>query len=276
MNAYEAKQEARQAQLLRRADKLEAASRAALEGADKMAEIIPFGQPILVGHYSEGRDRRYRERIRRRFELGSEFAALAKRCRERAANIGGRGISSDDPDAPDKLREKLAGLEALQSRMVAANKLVRKKDRVGLAAMGFSGLQIESLFTPDFAGRIGFENFRLTNNNSNIRRIRERVAELERHARREDREEVGGGYTYREDTAENRAMFLFPGKPNQQIITALKSNGFKWSPTRSAWVRQLNENAVYAARQVRRSLDYEGQSNEKTPHEILGREEGDS
>lgn len=258
MNAYEAKQEARRAQLLQRADKLEAASRSALEGADKMAEIIPFGQPILVGHYSEGRDRRYRERIRRRFERGSEFADLAKRCRERAANIGGRGISSDDPDAADKLREKLAGLEALQSRMVAVNKLVRKKDRVGLAAMGFSDLQIERLFIPDFAGRIGFENFRLTNNNANICRIRERITELERHTQREDQEEIGNGYTYREDTAENRVTLLFLGKPRPQIITALKSNGFRWSPTRSAWVRQLNENAVYAARQVRRLLDKEG------------------
>ncbi len=31
--------------------------------AHKMAEVIPFGQPILVGHHSEKRDRNYRKRI---------------------------------------------------------------------------------------------------------------------------------------------------------------------------------------------------------------------
>ncbi|MBA3826973.1 MAG: DUF3560 domain-containing protein, partial [Ktedonobacterales bacterium] len=33
------------------------------ERSDKMAEAIPLGQPILVGHYSEHRDRNYRKRI---------------------------------------------------------------------------------------------------------------------------------------------------------------------------------------------------------------------
>lgn len=36
---------------------------ALLTKAHDMAARIPFGQPILVGHYSEGRDRRYRDRI---------------------------------------------------------------------------------------------------------------------------------------------------------------------------------------------------------------------
>lgn len=31
--------------------------------SSKMADIIPFGQPILVGHHSERSDRRYRNKI---------------------------------------------------------------------------------------------------------------------------------------------------------------------------------------------------------------------
>lgn len=31
--------------------------------AHALADVIPFGQPILVGHHSEGRDRRYRAKI---------------------------------------------------------------------------------------------------------------------------------------------------------------------------------------------------------------------
>ncbi|MFF0742138.1 DUF3560 domain-containing protein [Streptomyces sp. NPDC004111] len=42
-----------------------AASRSASlsDTAHRMGDAIPFGQPILVGHHSEGRDRRYRERM---------------------------------------------------------------------------------------------------------------------------------------------------------------------------------------------------------------------
>ena len=41
-----------------------------------MASAIPFGQPILVGHHSEGRDRRYRDRIHNTF--GKAFATMDK------------------------------------------------------------------------------------------------------------------------------------------------------------------------------------------------------
>ena len=40
--------------------------------ARDMASIIPFGQPILVGHHSEKRDRNYRGRIHKKFERSFE------------------------------------------------------------------------------------------------------------------------------------------------------------------------------------------------------------
>ncbi len=50
-----------------------------------MAQAIPFGQPILVGHHSEKRDRRYRGRIENHFCVSAElqdksayYAARAK------------------------------------------------------------------------------------------------------------------------------------------------------------------------------------------------------
>ena len=54
-------------------------SDAAFGAAGKMAEAIPFGQPILVGHHSEKRDRRYRGRMHAKMdkEVRSKFAGLA-------------------------------------------------------------------------------------------------------------------------------------------------------------------------------------------------------
>ena len=40
--------------------------------ARERASVIPFGQPILVGHHSEGRDRNYRADISRDFERSFE------------------------------------------------------------------------------------------------------------------------------------------------------------------------------------------------------------
>lgn len=46
-----------------RAEKAKERSDSLYKTASEMASVIPFGQPILVGHHSEGRDRRYRQRI---------------------------------------------------------------------------------------------------------------------------------------------------------------------------------------------------------------------
>lgn len=35
----------------------------------------------------------------------------------------------------------------------------------------------------------------------------------------------------------------------------LKGYGFRWSPTRKAWVRMLNDSGRYAAMRVRERLD---------------------
>lgn len=45
---------------------------------------------------------------------------------------------------------------------------------------------------------------------------------------------------------ENRLQLFYPGKPEPETITKLKSRGFKWSPRNKAWQRQLTPNAIRA------------------------------
>lgn len=45
---------------------------------------------------------------------------------------------------------------------------------------------------------------------------------------------------------ENRLQLFYPGKPESETITKLKSRGFKWSPRNKAWQRQLTPNAILA------------------------------
>ena len=259
MNSYESRQQARRDRLEARAERLRKEGAAALDKSRKMAEVIPFGQPILVGHHSEKRDRNYRDRIHRTTGKGFALLDQAEEAASRAAAVGTGGISSDDPEAIAKLSEELAGYEASQARMKQANALIRKHktdaERVAaLVAVGFSEALAAETVKPDFCGRVGFASYSLQNNSANMRRIRLRIEQLQAAAKRVSVEVAGDGYTYREDTEENRVMFRFPGKPDAATRAMLGSYAFRWSPTRDAWVRQLTNAGIYAAKCVKAAL----------------------
>ena len=262
MNAYEARQEARRERYEDRAAKAQGDSNMIYKRARTMAELIPFGQPILAGHHSEGRDRNYRNKIHNTFGKAFALQNKATHYAKKAASIGSGGISSDDPDAIDKLRAELASLERAQVSMKAANKAIRanKTPETQLAALvvlGFTEARATQLLEKDFGGRIGFASYSLTNNNANIRRIAGRIAELEKHRQRTGTEQAGNGFVYREDIEENRVMFIFEGKPDEATRKVLKANGFKWSPSRDGkpWVRQLNNAGIWHGKQVLEALN---------------------
>ncbi len=256
MNWYEQKQADRRERYAERAEKLRGTARGEFRKADLREEVsgIPFGQPILVGHHSEGRHRRAIARADNAMRRGIEASDKADHYEARANTVN-RAVSSDDPDAVVKLREKVAKLKERQELMKAANKLVRKKDVAGLAAL-VGEKAAGGLMSPDFAGRLGFPSYELTNNNANIRRIEQRIGELEQSAETEPAEDIkGDGWMLHEDTEENRVMFEFDGKPPADTRAMLKSHGFKWSPSRVAWVRMLNNAGRYAAQQVVAALE---------------------
>lgn len=228
-----------------------------------MAESIPFGQPILIGHHSEKRDRNFRNRIHDTY--GKAFAQQDKADHyvQKAESVGTGGISSDDPDAITKLQEQLTCARASQDIMKKINALIRKhKDDqaaqiAAIVALGelFTEDKATEIVRPDFCGRGGFPRYALSNNNANIRRIEQRIKELERIQEQATVELEGKGYTYWEDNDENRVMFIFPGKPDDGTRALLKRYAFKWSPSRGAWVRQLNNAGIYAAKQVMAAVD---------------------
>ena len=128
MNIYEQKQEKRRERYLTKAASARKESHRRFQTAHSMAQAIPFGQPILVGHHSEKRDRAYRKRIDQNFQKSFDANEKARYYEDKATSVGMGGISSYDPDAIRKLEEKLARLRRRQEFMKAANKAVRMKD----------------------------------------------------------------------------------------------------------------------------------------------------
>ena len=174
---------------------------------------------------------------------------------DRIKSVGTAGISSDDPMAVEKLKLKLRKLEDLQVTMKAANAAIRMKDQAKgdekLVSLGFTPDQIKELRSPDFAGRIGYPSYALSNNNANIRRIRERIAELEKKKENPaDGWEFDGGKVVVNQEV-NRLQIIFDDRPDADLRTELKGEGFRWAPSQGAWQRQLTDNAMRAARRIK-------------------------
>jgi hypothetical protein len=246
--------------LRERASAAEGEGHARVNAARRIGAMIPMGQPILVGHHSERRHRRDLARIDASYRGG--FAALekAKTLASRAASAERNNmISSDDPSAADRIRDKIAKLEKVVAQMKDANKRIRSgrgdraKSIAALVAGGLTEKQAEGLLTPDFAGRIGFAAYQLTNDGAEIRRLKKRLAALAAvEVRGEIADEEIGEVTLRDE--DNRTQLVFPGKPPETIRDMLKSSGFRWAPSTGAWQRMSSEQARRAAREIARAF----------------------
>ncbi len=174
---------------------------------------------------------------------------------DKIKGVGLGGISGDDPQAVEKLEAKLAALEKRQERMKAANAAIRMKDTEAgdqkLREMGYSEAAIKELRSPDFAGRIGYPAFELSNNNANIHRIKERIADLKKRQSEDGPEGWsfdGGEVVVNKEL--NRLQIIFDDKPDADLRSKLKGEGFRWAPSQGAWQRQLTDNALRAIRRI--------------------------
>ncbi len=177
--------------------------------------------------------------------------------------LHGKGvIKSGDERAVEKLEEKLEGLKENQEAMKAANKALRLKDtekgNEALRDMGYSDDQIKQLREPDFCGRIGFPDYALQNNNANIHRIEGRIKQLKATKAKGTQETEYKFFKIVRNVEEMRLQLIFEGKPEPEVREVLKSNGFRWAPSQSAWQRHLNGNSEYSLKRVIEALEKMG------------------
>lgn len=252
MRPYAERKAARIDRLRASAAKLTAEGEARIARARQMADVIPLGQPTMFpAHHSHGRDMAFRARIRAGFDRGFEALDAAKDAAARAdAAEQNRAVSSDDPEAVAALRTKRDKLTAERDLAKRINAAVRKPEpRDALAALGLSQATIDAALKPDFAGRVGVPDYRLRNLGSEIRRIDQRIAELEARAAAPTPEpETIAGVKLEE--ADNRVRLRFPGKPSAEVRAALKAAGFRWAPSEGAWQRMASPEAQRVAREI--------------------------
>jgi hypothetical protein len=224
------------------ADKKQAEGTALIDRAHEMADMIPFGQPILVGHYSEKRDRNFRDRIGNTWDRGFKTLETAEYYARRADNAeSNRAISSDDPEAIRALKEKLQNLKASHELMVQGNKIIRNKKLTPaqkveeLIKIGLESASARAALEPDSFGDVGFPKYAITNSGANIRNVEKRIEILEQGVKEVTTEQMIGDISIINSVEENRVMIMFPGIPDEAIREKLKRDGFRWSPSNGAW-----------------------------------------
>ena len=244
---YQERRDARVERYEERAARAQAESDAASKAAHDILSYIPPGQPILVGHHSERRHRRDLEKsdqnMRKSIEAGKKAAYYANRAASAASNTA---ISSDDPDAVEKLEAKLAALQADQEWDKGLNAYYRKHKTVkgydGISDEGAAKIDAELAeqdASPYGSSRhLPVPSWQLSNRNAEIRRLKQRIASLHRVDQMEHVEIdfEGGQIVTNEDI--NRVQILFDAKPDDETRAKLKSYGFRWSPREKAWQAQ--------------------------------------
>jgi hypothetical protein len=252
---YEERKEDRINRYEERAQKAAQEAEAQGKKGDRMADAIPFGQPILVGHHSEGRDRAFRNKIDTAFHKSVAASEKADYYQEKAETASSnRTISGDNPEAVNLYQKKLEKLEAAQEEMKSVNKAYKKGD-AALKDMGMDDVQIANMRANIKKSHPWdnkpFPTWALSNNSAEIRRIKEKIEQIGRLDKIEEEEalEFDGG-ELRFNTDINRCQFVFDSIPSEAIRTLLKSNGFKWAPSEKAWQRQRTLNGISASKRL--------------------------
>jgi len=244
---YEERKERKIEVYKEKADKQSVIANQETNRARKMGSVIPLGQPILVGHHSEGSHRAHLKRIDSAHRKASEAYDKADYYEGKAAAAeNNHSISCDDPEALERYQEKLAKLEKTQEYMKAVNK-AWKQGKAALVALGLSVDESERLANEKVKP---CPTWMLGNNSAEIRRVKEKMETLKKLDSMEaENINFNGGKMFI-NLEINRVQIIFDNIPVPEKRALLKSHGFKWSPSEKAWQRQRTINAINTAKRL--------------------------
>lgn len=192
----------------------------------------------------------------RHYEVFREWRIRAKKAIIRKAQPVKTFVSE-----LDRYRAELAGMQKCHELMKNCNAIIKKakgKDCTQLLVdAGLSEANAHKIQSPDFAGRIGFASFKLTNNNANMKRVEQRIKEMEQKESVRNENPITN-YTF--DGGEmiinyeiDRIQILFSSRPSQEELNTWKEKGlntFNWSPSATAWQRKITPNALSCVKRM--------------------------
>jgi hypothetical protein len=176
--------------------------------------------------------------------------ALARMCNTFAEPTG---IRTGEAGAVDALQAKIDKAEKLQAIMKETNAAIRKHKKAGpeaqvaaMVALGLTETQAYGLLKPDFCGRIGFPDYAMTNNNANLKRMKEQQAKAQKLAATATNEQEIGEVKIVDNAEADRLQMFFPvERVARPIYDLLKAHGFRWTPSVGCFQAYRGANASY-------------------------------
>nr|WP_306290381.1 DUF3560 domain-containing protein [Pseudoflavonifractor phocaeensis] len=241
-SGYEDKKVTRIEGYRERAERAAAQAQGLSHRASDMVADVPLGQSLPKG---------YREQMWSALDKSLEaqekaayYASKAKAAEENKA------VSSDDPEAIEKLKNKLSAEEIKRERLKRLNTYYRTHS----TCAGCEGIsdelaaKLDAMMQEAPSWQTGpVPDYQLDYSGAEIRRLKGRIAalEVERATEYVGWEFEGGRAEVNRE--ENRLQLLFDEKPDWAVRSALDKAGFHWAPSNDAWQRQLNRRAFAAA-----------------------------
>lgn len=226
------------------AAKAAARSDARFGAASAIADKIPFGQPILVGHHSEGRARRDAAKIHANMDRAVEEHKLAQHHEQKGAGLArqlDRTIFDDDPDAIERLEARIADRVAAGEKAKAINKAWKKGGAAECLRLGLIDERDAATFVRTMSLCPWMKSpMTTTGTAAGIRADRERIEAIKvRRARAEEANAAPGGVLVESLGEGGYVRVTFPEKPSRDVLDALRAAGFSWG--RGSWVGERSK-----------------------------------
>lgn len=154
----------------------------------------------------------------------------------------------------DRYKQELEGMRRNHEKMKEGNKIIAKARKEGKDISGYLtetfGIKPHMI---DWTMKFGFG---LQNNNANMKRVEERIKELE--AKEQMRNQGEKEFTFEGGKLlihyeADRIQIFFTNRPTREELTAWKAKGlnsFNWSPSNKAWQRKITTNAIWATEKM--------------------------
>ena len=223
---------------------------------------------------------------KREYEINKELIDYIEKAEKKLNEVArnpdqfykDQAIKRTDKNAIEKLNQKLEQLEAEKDFIKRSEKACKEYQKTKDFSV-FEKYNIPQKEAKEYVSQIERHGIPLirgnTSINAEIRRVKERIASLEKSKASEDENfDIENGRILVNKEAQ-RVQIFFDNIPDANTREALKKRSFKWAPSVKAWQRTLTGNAIDAVRYLIKDGVLVKKNSEEVVMSVKSKEEKD-
>ena len=221
---------------------------------------------------------------KREYEINKELIDYIEKAEKKLNEVArnpdrfysDQAIKRTDKNAIEKLNQKIEQLEAEKDFIKRSEKACKEYQKTKDFSV-FEKYNIPQKEAKEYVSQIERHGIPLIRGNASInaeiRRVKERIASLEKSKASEDENfDIENGRILVNKEAQ-RVQIFFDNIPDANTREALKKRSFKWAPSVKAWQRTLTGNAIDAVRYLIKDGVLVKKNSEEVVMSVKSREE---